>query len=146
MVRVKSLIFTLLALPTLLFSENWCAYGTFQLPPYNCTDNPACNILGIEGESNLPYYVPDGHELVIDYMQIEGPAGPQVGMALWVGEHPCTNPKCIISCTTPGGSTQLHGMSIKIPENQIVNIRVMNNTAINWVNGFYLQGTLTKKK
>lgn len=125
--------------------SDWRAYGTFVLAPYTNTDNPDTNILGLEGEVKLPYTVPEGYELTIDYLQIEGPAGPQVGMALWLGEMPCENSKSIISCTTAGGSTQLHGMNITIPEGQIVNIRVMNNTAIPWCNGFYLEGFLSKK-
>lgn len=126
--------------------ENWMSYGTFVLAPYTNTDNPPSNILGLEGEASFPFTVPDGYELTIDYIQIEGPAGPQVGMALWLGEMPCENSKSIISCTTAGGSTQLYGMNITIPSGQIVNIRVMNNTAIPWCNGFYLQGFLSKKQ
>ena len=122
--------------------NNWMAYGTFVLAPYTNTDNPNCNLLGLAGEVTLPYRVPDGYNLTIDYLQIEGPAGPQVGMALWLGDAPCSNAKSIISCTTAGGSTQLQGMLITIPEGEIVNIRVMNNTAIPWCNGFYLQGQL----
>ena len=122
--------------------SNWMAYGTFVLNPYTNTDNPPTNLLGLEGEVTLPYLVPEGHYLIIDYLQVEGPDGPQVGMALWLGNDPCMNEKCIISCTTPGGSTQLDGMKIKISEGQLVNIRVMNNTAIPWVNGFFLQGKL----
>ncbi len=124
------------------YSRNWMAYGTFKLAPHTNTDNPPTNLLGLEGEVTLPYFVPPGHYLIIDYLQVEGPDGPQVGMALWLGDDPCTNEKCIISCTTPGGSTQLDGMKIKISEGQLVNIRVMNNTAIPWVNGFFLQGKL----
>lgn len=127
-------------------SQNWMAYGTFVLPPYANSDNPKCNFLGLEGESQLPYTVPEGYSLTIDYLQIEGPDGPQVGMALWLGEHPASNPKSIISCTTPGGSTQLQGMRIKIPSGKKVNIRIMNNTPLAWCNGFYLQGTLTKNE
>lgn len=125
--------------------EDWRAYGTFVLPPYANADNPDTNMLGLEGEVKLPYTVPEGYELTIDYMQIEGPDAPQVGMMLWLGEHPCENSKAVISCTTAGGSTQLYGMNITIPEGQIVNIRVMNNTAIPWCNGFYLQGFISKK-
>jgi len=122
--------------------HNWVAYGTFQADPFTYIDNPETNLLGIEGEVSLPYTVPEGYCLTIDYLQIEGPAGPQVGMALWLGDYPCENSKSIISCTTAGGSTQLQGMLITIPEGQTVNIRVMNNTAIPWCNGFYLQGQL----
>ena len=125
--------------------EDWVAYGTFILAPYTNTDNPDTNILGLDGEVKLPYTVPAGYQLTIDYMQIEGPAGPQVGMMLWIGDMPCENSKSVISCTTPGGSTQLYGMNIKIPEGQTVNIRVMNNTTIPWCNGFFLQGFLSKK-
>lgn len=124
--------------------EDWRAYGTFVLDPYACSDNPQCNLLGLDGEVSLPYTVPEGYQLVIDYLQIEGPDGPQVGMALWLGDHPCTNEKSIISCTTAGGSTQLHGMEIPINAGQTVNIRIMNNTHIPWCNGFYLQGFLHK--
>ena len=125
------------------FAENnWVAYGTFQADPFTYIDNPETNLLGLRGEVTLPYTVPEGYELTIHYLQIEGPAGPQVGMALWIGDYPCTNAKSIISCTTAGGSTQLEGMYITIPAGQTVNIRVMNNTAIPWVNGFYLQGEL----
>lgn len=125
--------------------QDWRAYGTFVLDPYTNTDNPDTNILGVEGEVKLPFTVPEGYRLTIDYLQIEGPAGPQVGMMLWIGDYPCTNDKGVISCTTAGGSTQLNGMSITIPEGQIVNIRVMNNTAIPWCNGFYIQGFLSKQ-
>ena len=124
--------------------ENWVAYGTFQAAPYNFIDNPETNICGIDGEVTLPYTVPDGHSLTIHYLQIEGPASPQVGMALWLGDYPCDNSKCLISCTTAGGSTQLEGFSITINAGQKVNIRVMNNTALPWVNGFFLQGCLTR--
>lgn len=126
--------------------QDWRAYGTFVLPPYANTDNPPCNLLGLDGEVTLPYIVPEGYSLTIDYMQIEGPDGPQVGMALWVGDYPCENSKSIISCTTPGGSTQLYGMNITIPAGKIVNIRVMNNTHIPWCNGFYLEGYLHKEQ
>lgn len=125
--------------------EDWRAYGTFVLPPYANADNPDTNMLGLDGEVKLPYTVPDGYELTIDYLQIEGPDAPQVGMMLWLGDYPCENSKAIISCTTAGGSTQLYGMNITIPSGQIVNIRVMNNTAIPWCNGFYLQGFLSKQ-
>lgn len=122
--------------------ENWMAYGTFQANPYTCIDNPSVNLLGIHGEVSLPYTVPEGYILVIDYLQIEGPDSPQVGMMLWLGSPPCTNRKCVISCTTAGGSAQLNGMSLILAAGKTVNIRVMNNTSLPWVNGFFLQGRL----
>ena len=125
-----------------VYHTNWMAYGTFTIPPYTNVDNPQTNLLGLEGEVTLPFTVPENSELTITYIQIEGPDSPQVGMALWLGDLPCENSKSIISCTTPGGSTQLHGMKIVIPAGEIVNIRVMNNTPVAWCNGFYLQGSL----
>lgn len=123
---------------------DWVAYGTFTINPYTNLDNPSTNLLGLPGEVTLPYTVPEGYDLVIDYLQIEGPDSPQVGMMLWLGDHPCQNSKAIISCTTAGGSTQLNGMTINIGSGQIVNIRVMNNTGLPWCNGFFLQGYLRK--
>jgi len=128
----------------LSFYLDWMAYGTFTINPYTNLDNPSTNLLGLAGEVTLPFTVPDGYDLVIDYLQIEGPDSPQVGMMLWLGEHPCQNSKAIISCTTAGGSTQLNGMVITIGSGQIVNIRVMNNTGLPWCNGFFLQGYLRK--
>lgn len=122
---------------------DWVAYSAFQLTAGHLVDNPSLNNAGIEGEiSSFPYTVPSGYNLIIDYIQVEGPDAPQFGMFVWLGEFPCTNAKAIISCTTPGGSIQLHGMNIKIPEDTKVNIRCMNNTLLNWIFGIYLQGHL----
>jgi len=141
MVQVKKILLMLLAASS-CYADNWTAYGAFVAAPYAFIDNPTTNLLGLDGEASLPYVVPADKHLVIDYLQIEGPDGPQVGMMLWLGDYPCENSKAVISCTTPGGSTQLSGMRINIPSGEIVNIRVMNNTGIPWVNGFYLQGNL----
>jgi hypothetical protein len=124
--------------------EDWRAYGFFMLDPYAASDNPKCNLLGLRGESRLPYTVPDGYELVITYMQIEGPDSPQVGMMLWLGDFPCTNEKSLMSCTTPAGSVQMHGMELPIPAGQTINLRIMNNTGVAWVNNFYIEGFLHK--
>lgn len=142
---MKKLLLMMLLAASSCYADNWTAYGTFIAAPYDLIDNPTTNLLGLPGEVSLPYLVPDNKHLVIDYLQIEGPDSPQVGMALWLGEPPCKNEKSIISCTTPGGSTQLSGMRIEIPSGHIVNIRVMNNTAVPWCNGFYLQGTLVDR-
>lgn len=141
---MKKLLLMLLAASS-CYAENWTAYGTFIASPYTFIDNPTTNLVGIDGEVSLPYIVPENQHLVIDYIQIEGPDSPQVGLALWLGDYPCTNEKSIISCTTAGGSTQLMGMYIDIPAGEKVNIRVMNNTGVAWCNGFYLQGTLSER-
>lgn len=127
----------------------WIVYGVFVLGAYENCDNPPANHVGIVGEESLPYVVPKGYNLVISSMGIEGPAPhdlEQVGMALWLGNMPCTNDKSIMSCTTMGGSTQLINLAFIIPAGQTVNARMMNNTHIPWANGWYIQGTLVPTK
>lgn len=138
----KILLISLMSFLSVVCAEDWIAYGTVTLVPFSNIDNPPTNTNGIIGEQSFPYIVPPGKQLRITYLQTEGPPTPQFGMFLWIGVSPATNPKAIISCTTPGGSTQLHGMNIIIPSGKIVNIRCANNTNAPWVNGFYVQGIL----
>ena len=125
----------------------WLVYGVTQVGIGDIYDNPPANNVGIVDEVSLPYIVPDGYELVIDSMGIEGPGpssyeGNQVGMALWIGDMPCTNDKGVMSVTTPAGSQQLVGLKFRIPAGKKVNIRLMNNTPYAWVDGWYVQGEL----
>jgi hypothetical protein len=128
----------------------WIVYGTLVLSPFTNTDNPPLNHCGLVGEvAKLPYTVPAGYNLVIEAMQVEGPAPDsnslsQFGMNLWIGEYPATNDKGVASCTTGGGSAQLNGMRFVIPAGKKVNLRMMNNTNYPWANGFYVQGHLEK--
>lgn len=142
--RLLHIIFLFLIFKVgVLFSDPWIAYGTVVIPPYEYQDNPPLSQNGLLGEvERFPYTVPQGYKLTINFIQVEGPTGPQFGMMLWVGSQPVTNAQGIISCTTIGGSTQLHGMQIVIPSGKTLNIRCMNNTGIAWANGFFIMGSL----
>lgn len=143
MKKLASLIVGMILSANILLADTWVAYGTTTIQPYEYIDNPKLNHVGLIGEiDRFPYIIPEGYKLTLKYLQVEGPASPQFGMALWIGKEPAENKKSVISCTTPGGSTQLSGMDIIIPAGKTINIRCMNNTALPWVNGFFLSGTL----
>jgi len=147
-IRALSLIFIC------LFSYSyanipWIVYGTTLVPAGNVIDNPIPNSNGVVGEIiSLPYLVPEGYELVITNMQVEGPpydnsvSWSQFGMGVWLGTFPCTNAKWIASCTTIGGSHQNNDMNIILKSGTILNIRLMSNTQIGWIDGWYVQGYL----
>jgi hypothetical protein len=139
---LKILLISFMSLFSVISADDWICYGTITLNPFTYIDNPTTNLNGLVGEQSFPYTVPAGKQLRVTYMQTEGPATPQFGMFIWLGAAPATNAKSLISCTTAGGSTQLYGMNLIIPEGKIVNIRCMNNTATAWVNGFCVQGLL----
>jgi hypothetical protein len=128
----------------------WIIYGVTSVAIYEFVDNPTPNTIGLVDEiDSFPYVVPDGYNLIINSMGIEGPGpssadGNQVGIALWIGDLPCTNDKSIMSCTTPAGSTQLTGLKFIIPSGKKVNMRMMNNTPYAWANGWYIQGELVE--
>lgn len=127
----------------------WIVYGTVTLTSGQVVDNPIPNSNGIIGEQTiLPYTVPEGYNLIITNMQVEGPAcdyssnSSQFGMGIWLGTAPCTNAKWVISCTTTGGSNTISNSNIILPAGTIFNLRMMNNTSAAWVDGWVVQGYL----
>ena len=127
----------------------WIVYGATLIQAGSAIDNPTPNSNGVIGEiTYLPYIVPEGYELVITNMQVEGPPYDnsinwgQLGMGIWLGNLPCTNEKWVVSCTTIGGSHQNNDMNIILKSGTILNIRLMSNTRLGWVDGWYIQGYL----
>lgn len=125
----------------------WIAYGQTLMASNAGVDNPFTHDLGVVGEVNLPYVVPDGMELHLVSWGVEAYDFPgTVVIAPWLGDYPRLKEKFLHSCAAGSGSVDCTGMDAILPPGTRVNGRLINGEIIpggtSAVYSWYIRGFL----